>query len=154
MKKIYSVLDVCRYMISYCNVKDYPLSNLKLQKLLYFIQAYFLSVYGRPCFQESIEAWDFGPVVPEAYYEYKKYGANSIPYVFYDPFDGAEDKINEEDKSSINRVLDVMANYSATALVSLTHSQDPWKNVYDPYHRHIKISNESIREYFKQINNR
>lgn len=85
MKAPYDVLDVCRYVIGYCNANDYPISNLKLQKLLYFIQAYFLTQLGRPCFAEDIEAWDFGPVVPEAYHQYKQFGAGSIPYVFNDP---------------------------------------------------------------------
>lgn len=151
---MYSVLDVCRYVISYCNRKRYLLSNLKLQKLLYFIQAYFLTSCNRPCFREDIEAWDFGPVVPEAYYEYKKYGANSIPYIFYNPFENKKDVITEDDKQLINYVLDEMAQYSATTLVAVTHAQDPWKEVYKPYSPHIKISKESIREYFNKINNR
>ena len=63
----YNVLDISRYIINYSNVKDYGISNLKLQKILYFVQAYFLIETGSPCFKEKIEAWDFGPVVPKAY---------------------------------------------------------------------------------------
>ena len=64
----YKVLDVCRHVINYSNEHDYGISNLKLQKVLYFIQAYFLTKKKdhTPCFDEKIEAWDFGPVVPEA----------------------------------------------------------------------------------------
>lgn len=52
---MYGVLDVCRYIINYSNRKDYGVSNLKLQKLLYFIQAYFLinSSENKPCFSEK-----------------------------------------------------------------------------------------------------
>lgn len=64
---MYNVLDVCRYVINYSNDKDYDISNLKLQKLLYFIQAYFLINKNETCFNETIEAWDFGPVIPKAY---------------------------------------------------------------------------------------
>ena len=79
----YNVLDVSRYVINYSNEKDYGISNLKLQKILYFIQAYFLisTPNGMPCFREKIEAWDFGPVVPEAYREYKQYGSTDIPVI-------------------------------------------------------------------------
>ena len=77
----YNVLDVSRYVIDYSNRKEYGISNLKLQKVLYFIQAYFLTneKNGTPCFRERIEAWDFGPVVPEAYREYRQYGSCNIP---------------------------------------------------------------------------
>lgn len=53
---MYNVLDVCRYVINYSNDKDYDISNLKLQKLLYFIQAYFLINKNETCFNETIEA--------------------------------------------------------------------------------------------------
>ena len=80
---MYNVLDVCRYVINYSNDKDYGISNLKLQKVLYFIQAYFLISTPEQCFRERIEAWDFGPVVPEAYREYKQFGSSNIPNVSY-----------------------------------------------------------------------
>lgn len=80
---MYHVLDVCRYIINYSNENDYGISNLKLQKILYFVQAFFLisSESKNPCFVEKIEAWDLGPVVPEAYHEYKQYGSGDIPTI-------------------------------------------------------------------------
>ncbi len=50
------------------------ISNLKLQKLLYYCQAYSYALMGKPMFAEDMEAWDYGPVVPSIYQEYKKYG--------------------------------------------------------------------------------
>ena len=55
---MYSVLDVARYVIARSN-RAGAISNLKLQKVLYFIQAEFLVVQNTPCFAEQIEAWDF-----------------------------------------------------------------------------------------------
>ena len=77
----YNVLDICRHVINFSNDKDYGISNLKLQKVLYFIQAYFLISTNEKCFKERIEAWDFGPVVPEAYREYKQFGSGDIPSI-------------------------------------------------------------------------
>lgn len=79
----YDVLDISRYIIGYSNIKDYEISNLKLQKILYFVQAYFLIQRGLPCFKEKIEAWDFGPVVPVAYKEFKKFAGMDIPTMNY-----------------------------------------------------------------------
>ena len=57
---MYSAIDVARYIIWYCKRRRYSISNLKLQKILYFVQANFLVSIGTPCFEEEIEAWDFG----------------------------------------------------------------------------------------------
>ena len=62
---MYDVQDVAEYVITYSEVKDYGISNLKLQKILYLIQAYSLIHTKKPCFSEDIEAWDFWPVIPE-----------------------------------------------------------------------------------------
>ena len=55
---MYNVLDICRYIINYSDDKGYGISNLKLQKVLYFIQAYFVSYTEKkePCFIDEKEA--------------------------------------------------------------------------------------------------
>ena len=157
----YNVLDVCRYVINYSNKHDYGISNLKLQKVLYFIQAYFLTnkKSHTPCFNEKIEAWDFGPVVPEAYHEYKQYGSGDIPtlksYILFDNENiwnskrvlCNDDVITNEDKNLIDKVVDKFSDYSATDLVSLTHRQSPWIDVYVP-HQNNEITLDAIRKYF------
>ena len=80
---MYKALDIARYIIERCREKNRTVSNLKLQKILYFVQAEFLVTKNQPCFGETIEAWDFGPVVPEVYYEYRMYGSathNQTPW--------------------------------------------------------------------------
>lgn len=155
----YDVLDVCRYVINYSNKCDYGISNLKLQKILYFIQAYFLTEKNKKCFNEKIEAWDFGPVVPVAYHEYKQYGSCDIPsvesYFLFDDNNAwnskmvefSDDIIADDDKGLINNVVDKFSDYTATDLVSLTHRQAPWINNYAPYQNN-EIKTDEIREYF------
>lgn len=158
-----NVLDVCRYVINYSNDENYGISNLKLQKILYFIQAYFLSYTEQkePCFSEKIEAWDFGPVVPKAYHEFKQYGSGDIPkissYIEYEDDDiwnverkaFDENCIDKEKREIINQIVDRFSEYTATDLVELTHNQDPWKNSYEKYMNN-EITNESIRGYFDE----
>ncbi len=102
---MYNVLDVCRYVINYSNDKDYGISNLKLQKVLYFVQAYFLISTPEQCFKERIEAWDFGPVVPEAYREYKQFGSSNIPSVSYYVEMNYEDFWNSKVKKFRNEII-------------------------------------------------
>lgn len=158
----YDVLDVCRYIINYSNEKDYGISNLKLQKVLYFVQAYFLITRpGKPCFLERIEAWDFGPVIPKAYCSYNQYGGGDIPtirsYVESPdnrPWDVRRisydaSVISKKDRARISRVVDGLADFSATDLVSLTMHQPPWQKAYVPLHTN-EISRESVKACFDQ----
>lgn len=155
---MYDVLDICRYIINYSNLYLNGISNLKLQKILYFVQVYFLKETKNPCFNNRIEAWDFGPVVPEAYHSFKQFGASNIPsiskYLEYDNniwnvktkyFD--ENVISSNDRQRINTVLNTFADYSATALVDLTHNQAPWRDAYIPNMNNL-ITIEAIRRYF------
>ncbi|WP_244832945.1 type II toxin-antitoxin system antitoxin SocA domain-containing protein [Clostridium sp. BJN0001] len=157
----YDVLDIARYIINYGNKKEYNISNLKLQKILYFVQASFLVDKNmQPCFNEDIEAWDFGPVVPKVYREFKMYGSNNIPYIdsYIDLSNGIweatkklynEDIIFPEDKNLINSMVDECSQYSAGQLVEITHNQDPWKNVYFSGWNKI-ITKDSIYNFFSE----
>lgn len=156
----YNVMDIARFVVNYCNKKGYEISNLKLQKLLYFIQADYLSDdRSMPCFNEEIQAWNFGPVIPEVYHEFKMYGSGNIPTIDsylicdYENFEFGRRKFNEsvilpEDRMRIGSALDSLSKYSATTLVNVTHNQKPWRDAYNGQMNQI-ISKDSMREYFK-----
>lgn len=155
----YNVSDVARYVINYVNKNDDLISNLKLQKVLYFIQAKFLTDIGYPCFKEEIEAWNFGPVILSIYREYKRYGAGYIPpiekfYVYSDDIfeckyvEYSDSVIDDCDKEAINEMIDKCAVYSATQLVNITHNQTPWKKAFSP-RKNNPISKQSIYDFFK-----
>lgn len=126
---------------------------------MYFIQAYFLINKNNACFKEIIEAWDFGPVIPKAYSEYKQYGGGHIPSISsYIEMDSDNiwsvhrvkynnNIISNADKKMINDVINQFAEYTATDLTSLSQNQAPWNNIYEPYTNN-EITKESIKEYF------
>lgn len=157
-----NVLDVARYIINYSNEKGYGVSNLRLQKLLYFVQAYYLAFTDshEPCFSDVIEAWEFGPVVPQVYHEFKCYGSGNIPTInsYFDYDENAiwsikripyvSNVIPENDKKIIQGVVEQFSNYSTSALVELTHKQKPWRSVYDRSQKN-EIKKSSIKEYFE-----
>lgn len=157
----YCVDDVARYIINYCNDSEYIISNLKLQKILYFVQAKFLTEMTYPCFSEEIEAWNFGPVVPQIYSEYKKFGSGNIPKImtYYkyseDDYFSAEkckytpDVIGQDDQPLIESMVDSCNNYSASQLVSITHKQAPWIKAFSPYMNNV-ITKESIKSFFEE----
>lgn len=157
---MYKVMDVARYVINRSYDIGRPVSNLKLQKILYFIQSEFLSDNGYPCFYEEIEAWDFGPVVPEVYYEFKRYGSSIITKIdsYIDFSNGSwnanryqftKDSISLQDRKRIDKMIDLCGQYTASQLVEITHNQLPWKKARQSPFNNI-ISKESILSYFRK----
>lgn len=142
---MYDVLDVSRYIINYCNKNNKNISNLKLQKILYFVQAYFIIVKNEPCFKEDIKAWKKGPVVLESYHEFKCYVSGHIPKI-----DNYISIITEEDKKLIRKVIDKFILLSSSRLVEITQKQSPWL---EARRKNIDIiSIESIKNYFNEPN--
>lgn len=142
----YDALTISRYIIKYSSEKSFRISNLKLQKLLYFVQSHFLVQKKTKCFEDVIEAWDLGPVVPIVYREYKQFGAGNIPSIFVS-YDIVNDNIDNEDRILIDEVVDAFSTFTATELVELTHRQDPWIYSYEKGKNKV-ISLQSLERYF------
>jgi uncharacterized phage-associated protein len=120
------------------------ISNLKLQKLLYFAQAASLSTRGETLFDDAIEAWKFGPVVPNVYREFKRFGNDAITDV---PGTGAE-AVPAEVALLLEDVWRIYGKYSAFELVNMTHAQKPWKDVFMKDGTGV-ITVEAMREYYR-----
>lgn len=118
------------------------ISNLKLQKLLYYAQGCFLAVNDEPLFGDQIMAWQHGPVVECVYHEYKSNGANGIP--FEDDFDFSA--FTREENELLKEVYDTFGQYSAWKLRNMTHDETPWKVT----PQNAEIDSNTIKQYFKQ----
>jgi len=141
---MYNAIDIARYVIFHENQAGRIISNLRLQKLLYFIQAQFLVAHHEPCFSDRIEAWDFGPVVPNVYHEYKIFGSSNIPA----SQNNNSNTICKNDCTLIDNILQQASRYSTSQLVSITHNQKPWKNAYTRIYDN-EITNADILNYFE-----
>jgi uncharacterized phage-associated protein len=134
--------DIAKYFLAQTNEDAGDLiSNLKLQKLLYYAQGFNLALYDEPLFPESIEAWTHGPVVPEVYHEYKDFGSSAIPM----PSDVDFSKYDEQTIDLLNEVYSVYGQFSAWKLRSMTHDEEPWKNA----NVGDIITLKSMEKYFK-----
>lgn len=74
----YSAIIIAKYILRKCTLQNKPLTNVKLQKMLFMIQKEYLK-YGNLCFYENIEAWQFGPCVPKVYFYYGYCGYSAMP---------------------------------------------------------------------------
>jgi len=95
--------------------------QLRCQKLLYFIQGWALARLGRPMFEERIEAWVKGPVVPEVRKHTKKFGREKFVAK-------RSAELSEQDKDFIASVWQDYRQYSNSGLIELTHEPGPWKD--------------------------
>lgn len=155
----HNVIDISNYIINYSIEIKKPISNLKLQKLLYYTQAAFLVKFNKPCFNEAIIAWEYGPVVREAYDRYKIYGRSDIPTqdkeknMVFD-FDTAkilmkenEISINFLEQAILEKVVDSYKNINNPFdLVKKTHAEDPWRET----KQGDEITIKKIREYYSR----
>lgn len=118
------------------------ITNMKLQKLLYYAQSAFISIKNKPLFSNPILAWQHGPVIKEIYEKYKNNGNQGI-------LDYDEENIKSIEKEDVDLLIDVynlFGEYSAWGLRNLTHSEKPWKTT----ERNGIISLDKMSEEFKE----
>lgn len=111
------IFDVAQYILS----KQGSMTTMKLQKLVYYCQAWALVWDSKPLFDDRIEAWASGPVVPTLYNAHKgKFEIKSLGM-------GQPDKLEGYERDTVNAVLDLYGEKSAQWLSDLTHMERPWK---------------------------
>jgi len=144
-----TALQVAKYILCIAHNYGDVLTNLKLQKLLYYAQAWYL-VNNNNCklFDEEIEAWQHGPVVREVYDRYKKFKGLPIEE------DLSNDDVNalsEDIHKYMSEFLDEFMDYSATSLVNMTHSEAPWIEAYNRCKCGGIISTDSMYNYYSKL---
>ena len=96
------------------------MSNLKLQKLLYYVQGFHLTKRGGEAFFDAIKAWPHGPVVPVVYHRFKGFSWHEIEPV------PALPSLPEKTSELIDKVLDRLGLLSGVQLEDMTHAEPPW----------------------------
>lgn len=117
------------------------LTNLKLQKLLYYAQGSDLAIKGSPLFNEEIQHWTHGSVVPEIY---DTYCANRANPIVYD--ENFTENIDAETDAILVEVYHTFGQYSAWGLRNLSHSETPWLSTKP----HEVIPLNVIQNYFRE----
>ncbi len=118
------------------------LTNLKLQKLLYFAQAACLSLKDEPLFTDKIEAWKFGPVVPSVYHVLKNFGNQPVK------ISSPTKEVSHEAGLLLEDIWSVYGKFSAHELVNITHNHLPWRRVYESEDENNEITNESLKQFY------
>lgn len=152
--KPYDVNDVADYIILSLNSDEsFSLINLKLQKLVYYIQAWSLGINKEAFLKGKFEAWVHGPVCRPLYERFKN---NKSLYSVISTDDilnkNVKDCIAIEDSEFIDYILENYARYSGTQLETMTHNEQPWiearKNCAPMDRCENEITVESMRSYY------
>jgi uncharacterized phage-associated protein len=133
---MYNALDIAKYFIKLASPEEEDfITNLKLQKLLYYAQGFYLALHKKPLFSEQVRAWQYGPVVTEVYYNYKEHSVNTIPQ----PDDFDIEQYDQETRELLDEVYEVYGQYKDEAMKSIDKPQIPAgvKNV--------------VRDYFQEL---
>ncbi len=146
------VLQVANYFIyKNNNNPKSDFTNKKLQKLLYYSQAWNLVINNEKLFDDKIEAWIHGPSVPNVYSEFKGFGFNEIKQEIAEP---NFSDITTQEKKVLDAVWDVYGKYPADYLEALTHSEEPWQKARTglmPYDSSsAEISTDDMKRYYEQ----
>lgn len=125
---IKSYTPVAEYFIALSNETGNLISNLKLQKLVYYAQAWHLANFGMELFKEDFQAWVHGPAIPSLYGEYKSFGWKPIirEDLNSEEFIKIKTKFTEKTLSLLDLVVNEYFGLTAFELERLTHNEDPW----------------------------
>jgi len=147
--------NVARYFLSNIDPEaGESITPLKLQKLVYYVQAWALGLYHTLVYEEDAQAWVHGPVYPSLYYLYRNYGYNNIPKII--DFDSTV--FNDTEFEILEMVWYVYGKYDAKYLERLTHHEDPWRisrrglDVSDKSNR--PIPKDLIEKYYSSVRER
>lgn len=139
-----TVNDVAAYILQ----KQGEMTTMKLQKLVYYAQAWSLVWDDAPLFDERIEAWVNGPVVPELFHKYKKQYRIS-------KCDGKPNALTRVQKNTVDAVLETYGDKTSQWLSELSHLEEPWREArrgLAPGERgDSEITLESMLNYYSRI---
>lgn len=148
--------EIADFFIALSNESENLITNLKLQKLMYYMQAWYYTVFGEKLFNKNFEAWVHGPVIPDLYHDYKRFKWKPIDKdIDEEKIKKVRSKLSEEELDIFDQVISEYFGMPAYELERLTHAEDPWKKARagkEP----DELSNETIQydwieEYYSQF---
>lgn len=138
-RNMINVLSLSNHIVSRFEEEGQPITNLKLQKILYYVQGYFFKIFGKEAFSEEIYCWQYGPVVPIAYYEYNAFGSKPLSSNF-----GYSIVLTAEESKLIDLIIAKCQRISSSVLVDKTHREMPWRNALSGQ----IITKQAIKSFF------
>jgi len=151
---------IANFVLDVCEETGRPVSNLALQKLVYFCHVWSLIELGKPLVKHSFEAWEFGPVLPYLYREFRAFDREAIKSraKVLDPLSGeqriAEYALSSDTHDLLRKVVEFYSRLKAGDLVRLSHAKGgPWEESWNHsgiINPGMKIKDESIVRFYSR----
>ena len=156
---MHSSITIANCFLDFAERDSESLTPMKIQKLVYIAHGWHLGLNGEPLVSEEAEAWDFGPVFPLLYREFKQYGGGAIVHKGYERGGFFSTRMTGKVRKFLGSVWDVYRKYTGIQLANLTHEPNsPWDTTTTPYGsrvpQHLVIENQTIQEYYKKLANK
>ena len=150
--------EVANYILDYADKNGIPVTNLGLQKIIYFCHVWFLVTANKPLIKQNFEAWEFGPVLPYLYRFFKEFGDQKIitRATKLDPKTGnkviARINLDKDEESLLESIVSFCSRLSVNQLVEQSHvAGGPWHDVWhheEKVNPGIQISNQAILKFY------
>ena len=146
-KKMYNCFDIAKKFLELSKSEGQIMTPMKLLKLTYIAHGYYLAFTEKPLFSNNVEAWKYGPVIPELYHIVKRVNFSGNDFSFIEMY--STNKISKVDGRFLSSVWDAYKKFDGGQLSSKTHEEEtPWAKTYNG-HFSTKIDNELIKQYYK-----
>lgn len=139
-------LSAAKYIFN--AVEDKHVTPMQLIKLTYIANGYMLGLHGRTLFDEKVEAWRYGPVIPSIYQTVRKFGGNKIT-----DLDSIDDgSFGVEEKDVMAEIAKIYGKYDGVTLSAATHKPEtPWSITWQRSKANAIIPDDLIENFYKSI---
>ena len=142
----HSAIAVADHIIQKAGERQNTLTPMQVIKLVYMCHGWMLGIYHRPLIKEYVEAWQYGPVIPELYQKVKRYRSGPVT----DTLSSQQENFKEEEIDIMDQVVNVYGEYSGIALSQLTHAEGtPWHKTWTA--GGCTISNDLIEDHYQKL---
>ena len=139
---------VSNHLVDLASQRNNTLTPMQVLKLAYIAHGFSLGFRGTPLISNRVEAWKFGPVIPDLYQAIRHWRDRPVEKVDIEGLEG----FGPGDAELVEQVYDAYQQYSGITLSSMTHQTGtPWDRVYNPLTNYIQIPNDLIREHYSQL---
>jgi uncharacterized phage-associated protein len=146
---MYNCFDVAGKFLEFAREDSVKVTPMKLLKLTYISHGYHLAFCEEPLFKNPIQAWMYGPVIPELYHLIKRFGNRSVDLETLALY--TENKIDSDNSKFLKLVWETYKDYSGEQLSAKTHKDGtPWMNTYVAG-SNVDITNPVIEKYYKTL---
>lgn len=147
---MYNCFDIAYKLLEFGKEEGIVIPQMKLLKLTYIAHGYYLGFFDKPLFEDDVQAWKFGPVIPNLYQVTKRFGNRQVDSFIIKIYTSKE--LSKDDEGFLKLVWNSYKKLGGLELSTLTHKDGtPWSLTFKDGIPDLTIDNEVIKKYYKNL---